>query len=138
MRDSFTMPSEDFALIAALKNRALMFKRPAKKSELLCAGLYALQALSAPALRSALDALYPAEGWSPKARSELTSRRLPTMSVRAEVGLMPHKAKLACSAGEPALTLAARGVTDTSHTAPSLPAHPLRGGSRWKQPGGIR
>ncbi|WP_241660894.1 hypothetical protein [Variovorax guangxiensis] len=66
MRDSFTMPSEDFALIAALKNRALMFKRPAKKSELLRAGLHALQALSAPALRAALDALTPLKAGRPK------------------------------------------------------------------------
>ena len=66
MRDSFTMPSEDFALIAALKNRALVFKRPAKKSELLCAGLHALQALSAPTPRSALDALTPLKAGRPK------------------------------------------------------------------------
>ncbi|TPG23448.1 hypothetical protein EAH83_14710 [Variovorax ginsengisoli] len=66
VRDSFTMPSEDFALIAALKNRALMFKRPAKKSELLRAGLHALQALSAPALRAALDALTPLKAGRPK------------------------------------------------------------------------
>jgi hypothetical protein len=42
-RDSFTMPEQDFGLIAVLKERALGFNRPAKESELLRAGLHALQ-----------------------------------------------------------------------------------------------
>ena len=46
VRDSFTMPQQDFGLIAVLKERALGFKRPAKKSELLRAGLHALQRLT--------------------------------------------------------------------------------------------
>jgi hypothetical protein len=51
------MPSDEFALIAALKARALEFKRPTKKSELLRAGLQQLAALNATQLRSALGAL---------------------------------------------------------------------------------
>ncbi|CAN5903774.1 hypothetical protein BH11PSE13_BH11PSE13_44760 [soil metagenome] len=66
VRDSFTMPQDDYALIARLKDRAVMFKRPAKKSELLRAGLHALQAMSAPALRAALDALTPLKSGRPK------------------------------------------------------------------------
>jgi hypothetical protein len=57
VRDSFTMPQADFGLIAQLKERALGFKRPAKKSELLRAGLHALQSLDDAALRAALEAL---------------------------------------------------------------------------------
>ncbi len=57
VRDSFTMPRADFALIEQLKARALAFQRPAKKSELLRAGLQALAALSDKALKSRLDAL---------------------------------------------------------------------------------
>ena len=37
VRDSFTMPASDFALIAALKERALGFKRPTKRKAELCA-----------------------------------------------------------------------------------------------------
>lgn len=66
VRDSFTMPQDDYALIASLKDRALKFKRPAKKSELLRAGLHALQALPAPALRAALDSLTPLKAGRPK------------------------------------------------------------------------
>jgi vancomycin resistance protein YoaR len=66
VRDSFTMPQSDFALIAGMKERALSFKRPAKKSELLRAGLHALSALNDAALRAALDALAPLKPGRPK------------------------------------------------------------------------
>ncbi len=59
VRDSFTMPSCDFDLIDALKARAIGFERPAKKSELLRAGLHALQALDDKALEAALRHLVP-------------------------------------------------------------------------------
>jgi hypothetical protein len=66
VRDSFTMPAADFALIALLKDRALVFQRPAKKSELLRAGLQVLQALDDSKLRKALDALVPLKPGRPK------------------------------------------------------------------------
>lgn len=66
VRDSFTMPQQDFGLIAVLKDRALGFKRPAKKSELLRAGLYALQQLTDTQLRGALDSLVPLKAGRPK------------------------------------------------------------------------
>ncbi|RZL09512.1 MAG: hypothetical protein EOP40_09620 [Rubrivivax sp.] len=66
VRDSFTMPSADFALIDQLKTRAIGFKRPAKKSELLRAGLKALSALSDAKLKSVLDGLTPLKAGRPK------------------------------------------------------------------------
>jgi len=66
VRDSFTMPEADFGLIALMKQRALGFKRPAKKSELLRAGLHALQALDDTRLQKALDALVPLKPGRPK------------------------------------------------------------------------
>lgn len=66
VRDSFTMPQKDFGLIAVLKDRALGFKRPTKKSELLRAGLQVLAALPAPALHAALDGLVPLKAGRPK------------------------------------------------------------------------
>jgi hypothetical protein len=59
VRDGFTMPEADFALIATLKARALAGKRAAKKSELLRAGLHTLAALDSKALLAALDQLEP-------------------------------------------------------------------------------
>jgi len=70
VRDSFTMPQKDFALIAVLKDRALGFKRPTKKSELLRAGLQVLAALTAPALRAALESLTPLPTGRPKNTSK--------------------------------------------------------------------
>jgi hypothetical protein len=66
VRDSFTMPADDFALVAVLKGRALQMHRPAKKSELLRAGLRALSGLSPQALTKALDALAPVKAGRPK------------------------------------------------------------------------
>jgi hypothetical protein len=66
VRDSFTIPQADFELIGQLKARALAFQRPAKKSELLRAGLHALAALDDAALRRALDALVPLKAGRPK------------------------------------------------------------------------
>jgi len=66
VRDSFTMPVEDFDLIADLKSRALEFKRPTKKSELLRAGLQQLAALDEVHLRAALAALRPLPTGRPK------------------------------------------------------------------------
>lgn len=66
VRDSFTMPDADFTLIAALKERALGAGRPAKKSELLRAGLQALAALDAKKLRAALERLEPVKVGRPK------------------------------------------------------------------------
>ncbi|WP_052162425.1 hypothetical protein [Aquabacterium sp. NJ1] len=66
VRDSFTMPADDWALIAQLKERAVAFKRPAKKSELLRAGLQALAALPDAKLKAALDSLLPLKPGRPK------------------------------------------------------------------------
>ena len=57
VRDSFTMPRGDFELIALLKERALTFKRPTKKSELLRAGLQALAEMNQKQLQTTLDSL---------------------------------------------------------------------------------
>ena len=66
VRDSFTMPEPDFALIATLKGRALAAQRETKKSELLRAGLHALMALDGAALVGALGRLHPLKVGRPK------------------------------------------------------------------------
>jgi hypothetical protein len=66
VRDSFTMPQADFELVALLKARALEFKRPTKKSELLRAGLHALNRLNDKALQAALESLTPLKTGRPK------------------------------------------------------------------------
>src|SRR5512143_1244505 len=57
VRDSFTMPQTDYDLIPALKEKALKAGLHVKKSELLRAGLRALDALSAAQLKRAVAGL---------------------------------------------------------------------------------
>ncbi len=57
IRDSFNMPADDYALIAALKKRALDAATQVKKSELLRAGLRLLTTLGNDAFQAALAAV---------------------------------------------------------------------------------
>jgi hypothetical protein len=68
VRDSFTMPREDFERIARMKSRAIDLKRPAKKSELLRAGLQVLERLDNVSLLAALNDLRPIKTGRPKKR----------------------------------------------------------------------
>jgi hypothetical protein len=66
VRDSFTMPEPDFALIAALKARTMAAQRETKKSELLRAGLHVLMALDDDTLIGSLGRLQPLKLGRPK------------------------------------------------------------------------
>lgn len=66
VRDSFTMPADEFAAIDTLKARALEARRPAKKSELLRVGLQLILQLDAAALIARLEALPALKAGRPK------------------------------------------------------------------------
>lgn len=66
VRDSFTMPQQDFDLVDLLKQRCLDFKRPTKKSELLRAGLQALAAMPPAKLKTQLGQLIEVKTGRPK------------------------------------------------------------------------
>lgn len=55
VRDSFTIPKDEYVVLEALKQRAAKLARTAKKSELLRAGIKALADLSDAAFLSALQ-----------------------------------------------------------------------------------
>ncbi|MDR7096149.1 hypothetical protein [Hydrogenophaga laconesensis] len=57
VRDSFTIPKTEFAAIDKLKSRAVALGTSVKKSELLRAGLMALQSLNDAAYKAALAAV---------------------------------------------------------------------------------
>lgn len=57
VRDSFTIPKAEYAVLEALKARALKAGAPAKKSEVLRAGIKALAGLSDAAFLSAMGAV---------------------------------------------------------------------------------
>lgn len=66
VRDSFTIPKDEYAAIDALKLRAAALSHPAKKSELLRAGLKALAGMSDSALRAVLKAVPAIKTGRPK------------------------------------------------------------------------
>ncbi|MGH8803433.1 MAG: hypothetical protein ACREXN_01670 [Polaromonas sp.] len=55
MRDSFTIPKTEYLVLDELKQRATQLTRPAKKSELLRAGIKILATLSDAAFLTALE-----------------------------------------------------------------------------------
>ena len=69
VRDSFTIPSDEYAALAQLKQRALGFAHPAKKSELLRAGIKLLAGLSDAALMRALKNVPAIKTGRPKSKS---------------------------------------------------------------------
>lgn len=66
IRDSFTMPKDEYAAIDALKQRALSLARTVKKSELLRAGIGALKAMSDVAFLAAVKAIPSLKTGRPK------------------------------------------------------------------------
>ena len=65
IRDSFTMPEADFAIIDRIKLRAIEWKQPVKKSEVLRAALYALGALPDAQVKKLLSGLSPVKKGRP-------------------------------------------------------------------------
>jgi hypothetical protein len=72
VRDSFTIPKDEYAVIEILKQRADSLAQPAKKSELLRAGLKLLAGLSDVTLRKALQAVPSIKTGRPKAEAPAT------------------------------------------------------------------
>ena len=55
VRDSFTIPKDEFAQLELLKERLISIGKPAKKSELLRAGIMLLTAMTDAKLKSSLS-----------------------------------------------------------------------------------
>jgi hypothetical protein len=66
VRDSFTIPKDEYTALSELKQRCAKLAQPAKKSELLRAGIKALAALSDKALLAALKAVPSIKTGRPK------------------------------------------------------------------------
>jgi hypothetical protein len=66
VRDSFTIPKNEYAVLADLKQRAARLDRPAKKSEILRAGIAALSAMADASFLSTLNAVPSLKTGRPK------------------------------------------------------------------------
>jgi len=67
VRDSFTIPKSEYQLLEALKLRAAGLKRPTKKSEILRAGIAALNAMADKPLLAVLNSVPSLKTGRPKA-----------------------------------------------------------------------
>ncbi|HUP07575.1 MAG TPA: hypothetical protein VMU47_10515 [Caldimonas sp.] len=75
VRDSFTIPKDEYAVLEGLKLRAANLRRPTKKSELLRAGIASLSGLADEAFLRALERIPSLKTGRPKA--EESRRRKP-------------------------------------------------------------
>jgi hypothetical protein len=66
VRDSFTIPKTEYAVLEALKERGLSLARSVKKSELLRAGIGALKAMNDKAFLDAVNAVPSLQTGRPK------------------------------------------------------------------------
>ena len=66
VRDSFTIPKDEYQVLDVLKSRALGLERHVRKSELLRAGIRALNAMSDRAFLAAIDAVPTLKTGRPK------------------------------------------------------------------------
>jgi len=66
VRDSFTIPKQEYAVLAALKSRALGLEQHVRKSELLRAGIQVLNAMGDRAFLKAIDAVPTLKTGRPK------------------------------------------------------------------------
>ena len=84
VRDSFTIPKDEYAVIETLKQRASALAHPVKKSELLRAGLKVLASLSDIPLSAALKAVPSIKTGRPKAHpKETTSTVSPKVQAKS-------------------------------------------------------
>jgi hypothetical protein len=66
VRDSFTIPKKEYAVLQQLKDRAAGLTKPVKKSEVLRAGIAALNAMPDAAFLAALESVPSLKTGRPK------------------------------------------------------------------------
>ena len=75
VRDSFTIPKNEYLALSDLKLRSIRMGRPAKKSEVLRAGIAALSKMSDAAFSAALDAIPSLKTGRPKESKKATTEK---------------------------------------------------------------
>lgn len=85
VRDSFCMPKDEYTRIDALKDRALGLSLAVKKSELLRAGLKALDGMSDAALKQALGAVPTLKTGRPPVQPAAPSEAVPAVLTAAAI-----------------------------------------------------
>ncbi len=89
VRDSFTIPKNEYALLDVLKQRATLLTRPAKKSEILRAGIGALNGMSDKAFVAALGSVPSLKTGRPK-HAKANADKAPAKKARAVAEQAAH------------------------------------------------
>ena len=110
VRDSFTIPKAEFAAIETLKTRAIAMGTSVKKSELLRAGLMALQGLNDAAFKAALSAV-----------PTLKTGRPTGTEKKPESAKKPVVKPASKPVAKPAVKVAAKSVAKTAAKAAARP-----------------
>jgi len=125
VRDSFTIPKNEFAAIEALKARAIALGTSVKKSELLRAGLMALQGLSDAAYKAAVAAVPTLKTGRPAAKAP--AAKLPAAPVKKKAAAkQPLAKKAAKPAAKAAPKAAATPAAKPARKTPTRKAAPRK------------
>ncbi len=89
VRDSFTIPKDEYAAIDALKARALPLGIAIKKSELLRAGLMALTTMSDAKFKAALSAVPTLKTGRPSSKGETEAVAASTEAAAEDAAVAP-------------------------------------------------
>ncbi|MEN9903598.1 MAG: hypothetical protein RLZZ555_163 [Pseudomonadota bacterium] len=95
VRDSFTIPKDEYAAIDELKSRALTLGVAIKKSELLRAGLMALASMSDARLKTALAAVPTLKTGRPSSKGETDAAETVEAPAPIEAAASPAVVELA-------------------------------------------
>ena len=131
VRDSFTIPKNEFAAIEALKTRAIAVGTSVKKSELLRAGLMALQALSDADFKTALAAVPTLKTGRPQSEEVKADAAKPASAGATSAKAAPKAApkapaRAATKSVRPVKPKVATTPAPTTQTTPSAQAKPVR------------
>ena len=118
VRDSFTIPKNEFAAIEALKARAIALGTSVKKSELLRAGLMALQGLSDAAYKAAVAAVPTLKTGRPAAKAPAAQPAATPAKKKVAVKKPAARKAAPTKAAKPA----AKAATKAAPKAPNAPA----------------
>jgi hypothetical protein len=117
VRDSFTIPKAEFAAIDQLKARAVALGTSVKKSELLRAGLMALQGMSDAAYKAALAAVPTLKTGRPTAADTQPAAKVPAKPAAPAPSPVATRRK-----AQPAVPQAARPAAKASAKKPVVKA----------------
>lgn len=126
VRDSFTIPKTEFAAIDTLKTRAIALGTSVKKSELLRAGLMALQGLNDMAYKAALSAVPTLKTGRPTAENKKPAAKpVAKPPAKAAAPAAPKPAVKPATASKPATKAVSKRVAKpVAKKAPAKKAAP--------------